>query len=77
MQRKADGVQLVYQEGPLGKSGGVGAMKASGSHGGGLGATEEKTVGAMEDVRSDVEGGGRRRRAEPGWHESPGVVTWA
>lgn len=47
MQRKADGVQLVYQEGPVGKSGGVGAVKASGSHGGGLGATEENTMGAI------------------------------
>ena len=47
MQKKADGVQLVYWEGPLVKSGGVGAVKASGSHGGSLGTTEQNTVGAI------------------------------
>lgn len=39
MQRKADGVQLVYREGPLGKSGSQG-HESKGSRVRGFGATE-------------------------------------
>lgn len=66
MQRKANGVQLVYREGPLGKSGGVKAMKASGSRGGGLGATEN-TVGAIRgcEIRRGRRWGEEESRAWP------------